>query len=351
LGINTQPPDRLTMLTTRAEHVRNHMRKKSFYLGDPLVHRRLTWMATEYGDVVVKNYSSSPSDASSVSSSGRVVQPAILSGIVRLTHEDFRLSSDGYWRGPTNIAPTMADVALSCTGAPPQHRRLAAEFENVVGNVNMLINQTRDVRHRISSCCIPSATSLQLKLKFCHVLFEERSEALVDSDDESGPDSGNESGQDSSDESGQESSDGSDDEEPAKLDYGPVSSLNIRNWPTNSEEAAAAIYAMRRTHRVLRLEAFDTRNRAIYPSDYRRYLKGAVVQIFFTLTRFVSFRSNRNAPIDVFIAEIIVIRRLESLHWDLADNVVDPPMYVTPSEVFDEEEVQGKNKKIKLEVD
>jgi hypothetical protein len=147
------------------------MRDQSFYLGDPGAHRNLTWMATEYGDVVVKNYSSSPSNSTS---GDHVVRLAVLLAIVELTPEDFRLSSDGYWRESTYAAPALADVVLSCTGTAAFHEELTLDFLNVVHNIDMLINESRDFDHRISSCCLLSASTLETKVKFCHVLFQVR---------------------------------------------------------------------------------------------------------------------------------------------------------------------------------
>jgi hypothetical protein len=90
-----------------------------------------------------------------------------------------------------------------------------------------------------------------------------------------------------------------------------VQEFNMNNWPTHSAQASVALEGMRRTHRVRPLMAYDLENEIIHPKDYRSKLKGALVQIWFTLTRDVEPGYRGKPPLEIFIAYLSTIRMID----------------------------------------
>jgi hypothetical protein len=81
--------------------------------------------------------------------------------------------------------------------------------------------------------------------------------------------------------------------------------------------------------------------------DYRLLLKGAIVQVFFTLTRFVFPRKDGRAPLDVYAAEIVWMRRIKSRRWFSFDDTPIPRPIQDPY-VSEDDQHHGKNKKARL---
>ena len=108
----------------RINNVIRRLRQKSFYMGDDSTPRKLLWQRSTSGsNIVIDKLKSTVNiriNAPPGSDPGNVDSPpAHLSAVVVLTHEDFRLSPDGYWKEPVDSAPSLADVIISCTGATP----------------------------------------------------------------------------------------------------------------------------------------------------------------------------------------------------------------------------------------
>ena len=99
---------------------------------------------------------------------------AFLSAIVQITHEDFWLSSDGGWDGPTFDHPTLADVNISSTGGFPRHEELDPDFITVIDNIDALIARAHTHSYSIRSFQTTSSLILDPKIKFSHRLFKVR---------------------------------------------------------------------------------------------------------------------------------------------------------------------------------
>ena len=90
----------------------------------------------------------------------------------------------------------------------------------------------------------------------------------------------------------------------------------IAQWPTYYDEAEVALKSLVDTHRVNYLEAYDMHGKLLWPSQYRKYLQGALVQIHFTLTHWSiggkpakDGRPGRVAT-DTYVADIFSMRVL-----------------------------------------
>jgi hypothetical protein len=145
-------------------------------MGDNSTPNKLLWFHTDSGSNIVIDKSKTTVNvrinATASSDPGDVdPPPALLSAIVVLTHEDFRLSSDGYWKEPVDTAPALADVILSCTGAAPIHDTLHDDFNTVLRNISSLISRVHTPTHIKKSFVIDSAINLQPKISFNHSLF------------------------------------------------------------------------------------------------------------------------------------------------------------------------------------
>lgn len=74
-----------------------------------------------------------------------------------------------------------------------------------------------------------------------------------------------------------------------------------------NEDTKNAMNAVRDTHDLLPLPAYDINGDPIRPSQYERYLKGAVVEAHIALTSWVFTTRNPKAMTVPIIREILVI--------------------------------------------
>ena len=97
--------------------------------------------------------------------------PAMLSAIVQICEDDFRLTSDGLWNGPSPTdhdgAQSFANVNLTCFGKAPDHLVLTTDYQNVLDNLGKLLDDTSTEAGRYNTI---DGTS---RIKFHHKLFDE----------------------------------------------------------------------------------------------------------------------------------------------------------------------------------
>ena len=86
--------------------------------------------------------------------------------------------------------------------------------------------------------------------------------------------------------------------------------FHIANWPVASPSAKKEIEAMRLTHSVIPLPAYDENGSLIAPTEYRSALKGATAIIRFDLAHWSFAARDGRAPSDTFVANI---RRIDVL--------------------------------------
>ncbi|KIL55395.1 hypothetical protein M378DRAFT_17988 [Amanita muscaria Koide BX008] len=214
---------------------------------------------------------------------GRVPEPpspVVLSAIVSVAEEDYCLTSCAMWTGPSDRAPSLADASATCVGVAPPHVVFADDYEQVLKNVRLLMEFGRTKGSAFQKGLLVDDG----RLEFCHALFERVSSCTLAG--------GNKM-------SVCESASGA---LPAEL--------RITGWPSDSEETRGALRSMVATHRVNYLEAFDMHGRLIAPREYRRHIKGALVQIHFTLRHWTVLGKDGRCY-DAFAADIFSLRVLE----------------------------------------
>lgn len=93
-----------------------------------------------------------------------------------------------------------------------------------------------------------------------------------------------------------------------KIDVPPE--YTIASWPAWYPQAQEELKTMINTHRVNYLNAYDMHGRLIEPNNYRKFLKGALVQVHFTLTHWSINGKPPRSPCDIFAADIHSMRVL-----------------------------------------
>ena len=87
---------------------------------------------------------------------------------------------------------------------------------------------------------------------------------------------------------------------------GLPSEFYIENWPTQSNAACEALKEMTHTHHVNYIEAFDMHGTLIFPTMYRRYLEGALVQVRFSMSHW----ADDSDETDSYASDIVSMRVL-----------------------------------------
>ena len=182
-GLSPRLFDRFQHVEPRIKVARRRLRANTIYLGDDVVsvQKRLKWIENDDHDVVVERVDADENRPISYQAGQITIRrPSAvqLSAIVVLTHDDFWLSSDGGWTGPSKDAPSFFDVKISCTGGNPIQNDLHAEYINVLANIDALIQRNHIPTYAIDDCCTISSLSLERKLKFSHMLFQVRADIV-----------------------------------------------------------------------------------------------------------------------------------------------------------------------------
>ena len=93
-----------------------------------------------------------------------VPDPVVLSAIIRISPDRFRLIPCGSWKGPRRSAINFEDVKLSCLGIAPSHPVLLDDFRNVTNNLSDIMAKIlTDGNVELPTDC---------RLPFRHTLFE-----------------------------------------------------------------------------------------------------------------------------------------------------------------------------------
>jgi hypothetical protein len=64
--------------------------------------------------------------------------------IVAITENDFWMTADAGWRGPTGLTPTFADIRLMCTAGALGHEELYEDFRRVYSNMEDIVRLAGD---------------------------------------------------------------------------------------------------------------------------------------------------------------------------------------------------------------
>ena len=159
--------------------------EKGLYLGDTSIVNQVCWVRIGKADRVVTNDAAAEYwsacelfAADSEAQAPATPDPAVLSAVVFIPEEDYWLTSDAGWKGPTATAASFADVKLSCTGEQPEHEVFASDFAVVLRNVKDLLEQGCTKGFPETKGIVVKSNTSALKLEFRHILFEVRHSLL-----------------------------------------------------------------------------------------------------------------------------------------------------------------------------
>ncbi|KAG6370933.1 hypothetical protein JVT61DRAFT_10780 [Boletus reticuloceps] len=207
------------------------------------------------------------------------LRPAVLTAILVLSDQRFFLTSDASWHGPSEITPRLYDVHASCIGVPPWVNPFHNDFSRLLVHAHAL--QAKVASHEET---LPVGFVRNRSLKFQH------------------------------------------------------GSLLLDEWPVNNEVATAELEKMKGSYRAIPIPAYDFQNNHIHPASYRNELRGALVEIHFTLSHF-AFKNK-----DTLIADIQTLHVLHTPHT--VSSIVKPrfaPSFERSSSSARSSFVQGKS--------
>jgi hypothetical protein len=91
-----------------------------------------------------------------------------------------------------------------------------------------------------------------------------------------------------------------------------VEDFDIHNWPVSSEAARHDLETMVETHRVVPIPAYDADGNLIHLRNYRKMLRGAIVQVDFHLTHLpIARKQDGTSVADSYTADVVSIRVLK----------------------------------------
>ncbi|KAI5997162.1 hypothetical protein EDD15DRAFT_2364660 [Pisolithus albus] len=274
--LTSTPSDTLASdpISLRITLARERLLRGGFYLGDSSVIQSLHWVQDGRGHALT---STSKADSTANDDDVHMVLPgdfpshsanhATLSAIVRVDRNDFWLTSDGGYQGPSALCKEILHVKPSCALTDPGTMPVSTDYVTVqvfsplMGMVSLVSNYATNSSRHVS--CIDGSDD-----------GDQNSEK----DDEAG--------------------------------------IKMQDWPLTKEKNRAELLALSSTHRILPLPAYDVAGNLIRPAAYRRCLQGAVVEVHFTLTHWGIAKAKR----DVYGGEIQLMHVL-----------VPPPTPTSPS--------------------
>lgn len=159
-------------LPTKLQKVRERLVDSGTYLGATSVCKNITWarFGKAHKAVLVKSstgdsetdltasdssHANSPTSSSDTSSptSSRASSPtsslfdptetevAVLSIIVEIGQDDFYLTSDGGYRGPSKFIKSLAHVKPSCSGGVPEAEPFNSDYTTAIDNLHWLLSE------------------------------------------------------------------------------------------------------------------------------------------------------------------------------------------------------------------
>ncbi|KAM6496782.1 hypothetical protein JOM56_007255 [Amanita muscaria] len=269
-------------LTEKLRNARQALVQQYGYLGTPMVDvkKKMTWDRVGNMDCLVTEEESETANAAyktywEMEPNARGIppnpaQPTELSAVVKISNDDYWLTSCGMWHGKTEFTSCLADVKPTCIGVIPENPVFSDDFANVLTNLTSLLGLG-------ATLGVPGRKGVLLsnnRIKFRHLLFE--------------PAEGTED---------QEREGSTTDSESTDTKVIP-SRFTMAEWPADNPEAQEDLDNIRHTHRVNFLPAYNVQGDLIEPQDYRKTLQGALVQIHFTLSHwFIAHKDTYTANI------------------------------------------------------
>lgn len=160
--------------------LKTHERLSSspLYLASPSFRENVEWQRFGRADILVEK---TPSDSPTAPPSHlnpddapSDCTPAVLSTVFQITFDDFFLTSDGGYRGPTRYQRSLSDVKPSCTGSVPALDPFRTDFMRAIDNVRWVQNEVATPTFELKRGFLVERPRQPAKLKVRHVLFEVR---------------------------------------------------------------------------------------------------------------------------------------------------------------------------------
>ena len=164
--------------------IREKLLDRGLYLGDPILkHEAVIWKDIGNGEcLVTKELSDFVDEAQadraapaqenaedSEDTDSPSLSPAVLSVVVHITSDEFRMTPCGNWKGPTSLCENFSDIKLSCTGNSPLDPPFNDDYTTALKNLTKL---TEECARFKSQRGLFLEHNGEQKIKFCHVLFE-----------------------------------------------------------------------------------------------------------------------------------------------------------------------------------
>ncbi|KAI6004719.1 hypothetical protein EDD15DRAFT_2359476 [Pisolithus albus] len=292
-------------LVTRVLNARNRLMASGMYLANPSIVGNVQWVREGRGHVLsnvapttnCENSSDedTPEETDATETSESTVEDvaiqnllanpglpprsekAILSAIACIDHDDFWLTPDGGYHGPTTVCREILDVKPSCAMTIPGLEPVRSDFGIVMQNLRAITQKCVTPGYSTGRSFFTWDNLNPTRFKLRHQLFEPL-EGDEDKDNEPRPQSP------------------SDDP------------FSFEKWPLTRERHRPQLLSLKATHRLLPIPAYDVQGNLLKPSTYRRYLQGALVEIHFTLTHW----GIAGVKKDVYGGEIELIRILDA---------------------------------------
>ncbi|KIK11918.1 hypothetical protein PISMIDRAFT_78579, partial [Pisolithus microcarpus 441] len=198
---------------------------------------------------------------------------AILSAIARIDNHDFWLTSDGGYQGPDSVWKEFLEVKPSCALTDPGLQPAAADFPIVLRTLQKITEKCVTPGYSAGRSFFAPSKTTATRFKLRHKLFEGLDPDIDDDDESDGPTS---------------------------------DAFSMERWPLTKEKNRAELMALKSTHRILPVPAYDIAGDLIKPSAYRRSLQDAIVEIHFTMSHWGIAKTKQ----DVYGGEIQLIRVL-----------------------------------------
>ena len=143
------------------------------YLAHPNIRNKVKWVRDGKGHKLVTKRTKPTNDDDTENLSPP--EMAILSLITTISTDDFWMSSDAGWKGPTNFTRTLADAKASCTGKKPSFETIGDNFNTAIANLQWLQDQIATDGFTVKKGALvgqPGVPPDTYKVKVRHTLFE-----------------------------------------------------------------------------------------------------------------------------------------------------------------------------------
>jgi len=161
---------------TRFDGIRDRLVKTGLYLGDMSFRDSVHWVRDGHADRLVtkpaepqdntgKCPPSPPPDDGSF-------DLAPISAVVQIDNNDYWLTADANYRGPSEIWPDFAIIKPSCVVQMPDVAPFTGDWANVTDNLRWLQDKIATPKFTAKQGLFTTAGSCGPRFKMRHVLFE-----------------------------------------------------------------------------------------------------------------------------------------------------------------------------------